>query len=97
LPDAVRGREVLELVGGNMETIWPRLGPSRGALDLDALLDRWIGDCSAGMQQRITIALAFVQGHTWVILDEPFNWVDPVAAFDLRQALRGIVEWSTTD
>ncbi|TCM00431.1 ATP-binding cassette domain-containing protein [Sphingomonas sp. PP-CC-3G-468] len=92
LPDALRGREVLELVGGDIETIWPRLGPLRGALGLDALLDRWIGDCSAGMRQRITIALAFVQGHTRVILDEPFNWLDPVAAFDLRQALRAMVD-----
>ena len=92
LPDALRGREVLELVGGAIDEIWPRLGPLRGALGLEALLDRWIGDCSAGMRQRITIALAFAQGHRLVILDEPFNWLDPVAVFDLRQALRTMVD-----
>ncbi len=92
LPDALRGLEVLELVGGNIEEIWPRLGPLRVALGLDVLLDRWIGDCSAGMRQRIAIALAFAQGHTLVILDEPFNWLDPVAVFDLRQALRAMVD-----
>jgi ABC-type multidrug transport system ATPase subunit len=40
------------------------------------------------MRQRIAIAAAFVGGHTQVILDEPFNWLDPVAVFDLRQVLR---------
>ena len=92
LPDSLRGREVLDLVGGDIATIWSRLGPLHAVLGLDALLDRWIGDCSAGMRQRIAIALAFAQGHTRVILDEPFNWLDPVAVFDLRQSLRAMVD-----
>lgn len=27
-----------------------------------------------------------------MILDEPFNWLDPVAVFDLRQSLRAMVD-----
>lgn len=85
-------REVLELVGGTMDEVWPRLGSLRTALGLDALLDRWIGDCSAGMRQRIAVAAAFAEGHALVVLDEPFNWLDPVAVFDLRHALRAMVD-----
>jgi len=92
LPDMLRVREALELAGGNIDEILPRLGPLRGALGLDALLNRWIGDCSAGMRQRIAITLAFAGNHALVILDEPFNWLDPVASFDLRQALRAMVD-----
>ncbi|MFA6125179.1 ATP-binding cassette domain-containing protein [Sphingomonas sp.] len=92
LPDALRVREALELIGGGIDEILPRLGPLRAALALDALLNRWIGDCSAGMRQRIAIALAFVDAPALVILDEPFNWLDPVASFDLRQALRAMVD-----
>jgi ABC-type multidrug transport system ATPase subunit len=92
LPDALRVREALELIGGSIDEILPRLGPLRGALGLDTLLDRWIGDCSAGARQRIAIILAFVGNHALVILDEPFNWLDPVASFDLRQALRAMVD-----
>lgn len=92
LPDALRGRDVLELVGGNMDDVYSRLGGLHVALGLAPLLNRWIGDCSAGMRQRIAIAAAFAGGHTLVILDEPFNWLDPVATFDLRKALREMVD-----
>lgn len=91
LPDALRGRDILELIGGDMGDVHHRLSTLQEALGLPPLLDRWIGDCSAGMRQRIAIAAAFAGGHHHVILDEPFNWLDPVATFDLRRALRDMV------
>lgn len=91
LPEALSGRDILTLVGGDIERVLLRLGPLSDALGLGPLLDRWIGDCSAGMRQRIAIASAFAGGHAHVILDEPFNWLDPVAIFDLRQVLWGRV------
>lgn len=96
LPDTLRGRDALELVGGSMDDVHSRLGKLHEALGLAPLLDRWIGDCSAGMRQRIAVAAAFAGGHRHVILDEPFNWLDPVAAFDLRQALRTLVDGGLT-
>ncbi|WP_288484598.1 hypothetical protein [uncultured Novosphingobium sp.] len=60
------------------------------------LLDRWIGDFSAGMRQRIAIAVAFAGSHFLVILDKPFNWLDPVAIFDLREVLRDRVDGGLT-
>lgn len=96
LPDALRARDVLALVGGDLDLVRTRLGPVYGALGLAPLLDRWIGDCSAGMRQRIAIATAFASGQSLVILDEPFNWLDPVAIFDLREALRAMVDEGLT-
>jgi len=92
LPDALRGRDVLEHVGGSINDVRPRLGKLHEALGLAPLLDRWIGDCSAGMRQRVAVAAAFAGGHAQVILDEPFNWLDPVAIFDLREVLREMVD-----
>jgi ABC-type multidrug transport system ATPase subunit len=96
LPDALRVRDLLELVGGDVDAACERLGPVRAALGIDQLLHRWVGDCSAGMRQRAAIALAFASGQSLVILDEPFSWLDPVAAFDLRQALRKLVDGGLT-
>lgn len=96
LPDALRTRELLALAGGDRDEIPLRLEPLRVALGLDGLLDRWIGDCSAGMRQRIAIAAAFAPGHALVVLDEPFNRLDPVAAYDLRRTLRSMVDGGLT-
>ncbi|WP_010161183.1 ATP-binding cassette domain-containing protein [Sphingomonas sp. PAMC 26617] len=96
LPDALRGHDVLELISGSIDNVRPRLGKLHDALGLTPLLNRWIGDCSAGMRQRIAVAAAFAGGHSLVILDEPFNWLDPVAIFDLREALRDRVDGGLT-
>ncbi len=92
LPGVLTGREVLDLVARRAGGWREALGPLTDALELTFLLDRKIATCSAGMRQRIAIGCAFAMGHDLVILDEPFNSLDPVVGFDLRQALRVKVE-----
>lgn len=87
LPGALTARAVLGIVAGNSEQALAAIGDIAAALALAPLLDRRIGACSAGQRQRIAIACAFAAGQGIVILDEPFNWLDPVAAYDLRHAL----------
>lgn len=96
LPDALRGRDVLQLVGADIAAIRTHPAPLHQALGLPPLLDRWLGGCSAGMRQRIALAVAFAGEPSLVILDEPFNWLDPVAMFDLRQVLRASVDGGLT-
>ncbi len=87
LPAALTGRAVLGIVAGDSDRALAAIGAIADALVLAPLLDRRIGACSAGQRQRIAIACAFAAGPGIVILDEPFNWLDPVAAYDLRHAL----------
>lgn len=96
LPDALRARDVLAFAGESTNTARLPVGALHDALGIAPLLDRWVGDCSTGMRQRIAIAAAFAGGHPFVILDEPFNWLDPVAIFDLRKALREMVNGGLT-
>jgi ABC-type multidrug transport system ATPase subunit len=92
LPSALTCRQLFGLVQPD-EDRWRRgIEPVAEAIGLDRLLDRKIGECSAGMRQRIAVACAFATGNPTIILDEPFNWLDPVAALDLREALRQSVD-----
>ena len=67
------------------------LRPLRAALGLEGFLHRRLGTLSAGTRQRVAIYSAFVNRPAIVILDEPFNWLDPLTAFDFKQALRELV------
>lgn len=96
LPEMMRVREALALVGGDLDTAIGNIEGLGDAMAIPGLLDRWIGDCSSGMRQRVAIALAFAGGHEIVILDEPFNWLDPIAAFDIRHVLRARVDKGLT-
>jgi ABC-type multidrug transport system ATPase subunit len=62
------------------------------ALGLAAQAHRPIGALSSGLKQRLAIYLAFVASPPVVLLDEPFNWLDPVAAYDLKAVLQEMVD-----
>ena len=49
--------------------------------------DRKMGGYSKGMRQRIKVAQAIVHQPQVLILDEPFNGLDPVARRDMAQLL----------
>lgn len=91
LPDSLRIDSLLTMAGGDIDEQRQRNAGLWSALGIGGLLTRRIDACSAGMRQRAAIALAFARPAGIVILDEPFNWLDPVAAFDLRLALAGQV------
>lgn len=91
LPASLTIRQLLELAGEDIAAQERRCAELWQALDIAPLLHRRIGECSSGMRQRAAIAIAFATALPVVILDEPFNWLDPVAAYDLRAALAGMV------
>lgn len=96
LPPLLSIRDALELAGGRIDAQRERNTQLWAALGIDTLLDRTLGQASSGMRQRAAIALAFANETAIVVLDEPFNWLDPVAAFDTRAALAAKVALGTT-
>jgi ABC-type multidrug transport system ATPase subunit len=90
-PASLRLRQLLELAGDPIGVQQDRNRELWDALGLQELLDIPGGECSSGMKQRGAIALAFATPCQIAILDEPFNWLDPVAAFDVRAVLARMV------
>ena len=56
-------------------------------LDLDALLDRPLGELSAGQRTRAGLAKAFINRPEWVLLDEQTASLDPDTADWVRSFL----------
>ena len=96
LPASLRVSQLLELAGDPLEIQQERNHRLWDALGLASLLEVPVGRCSSGMRQRSALALAFAAQCDIVILDEPFNWLDPVAAFDVRTVLACLVEEGLT-
>ena len=61
-----------------------------GVVELDDAAGRRIGTYSKGMRQRIKIASALVHDPEVLLLDEPFNGVDPRQRMQLMELLQRI-------
>ncbi len=99
LPDGLRlfdrlsGLELLRYVGLLRSVPLPDI-ESRSAQLLDALsltedADTLVVDYSAGMTKKIGLACALIHAPRLLVLDEPFEAVDPVSGEGIRTILRG--------
>ena len=101
LPDGVRlfdrltGRELLHYIG-RLRSVPAADITSRTEQLLDALgltedADHLVVDYSAGMTKKIGLASALIHAPRLLILDEPFEAVDPVSGEGIRSILRSFV------
>jgi ABC-2 type transport system ATP-binding protein len=65
-------------------------GRAIGIVDLADAADRAIGGYSKGMKQRIKVAAALVHDPGVLVLDEPFNGMDPRQRLHMMDLLRGM-------
>ena len=101
LPDRLRtfdrltGRQLLYyyglLRGLTSDVIEKRVGDLARAFDLGEALNRVVSDYSAGMTKKIMLAGAMIHSPRVLVLDEPFEAVDPVSSAVILDILRAYV------
>ena len=77
-----------ELKGVERSTARTRAAEILASLDLADRADDPLEKLSHGNQQRVQLAVSLVTDPDLLVLDEPFNGLDPVAVETLQQALR---------
>jgi ABC-2 type transport system ATP-binding protein len=93
LPQRLTGPELLTYLGllrGMPEdVVAARTAELLDVLDLQHAGRTLIADYSTGMRKKIGLATALLHGPRVLVLDEPFEAVDPVSAAELRAILDG--------
>ncbi|PPF60302.1 ABC transporter [Clavibacter michiganensis] len=80
------------LSGMSRETVAERTHDLLNLLDLESAGGTLVVDYSAGMTKKIALACALVHAPSLLVLDEPFESVDPVSAANIRDILDGFVK-----
>jgi ABC-2 type transport system ATP-binding protein len=101
LPDSLRlfdrltGAQLLYysgvLRGLDAPTVQSRTLDLAEAFSLTDALDRLVTDYSAGMTKKIALAAAMIHSPRLLVLDEPFESVDPVSAANVTEILQRYV------
>jgi ABC-2 type transport system ATP-binding protein len=95
LPDRLTGREILRylglLRGLPRDVVEQRADELLKVLELDDAEGAAVVDYSTGMKKKITLATALLHSPRLLLLDEPFEAVDPVSAATIRAILQRFV------
>ncbi len=70
------------------EDIAPRVADLLALMDLEDAAGKIVADYSAGMTKKVALACALVHAPRLLVLDEPFEAVDPVSAANIEDVLR---------
>jgi len=98
VPAHLTGRQSVELNARLHRLPDPRGAAARALaiVDLEAAADRAIGTYSKGMQQRVKIAGSLVHDPPILLLDEPFNGMDPRQRLHMIDLLRSMADEGRT-
>jgi ABC-2 type transport system ATP-binding protein len=95
IPERLTGRELLTymglLRGLDPKTVAERAHELLGVLELLQAEQTLVIDYSAGMRKKIGLAMALLHAPRLLVLDEPFEAVDPVSASTIRTILNRFV------
>ncbi len=93
--DRLTGAELISyaglLRGIPSEEVRTRRDDLLAALDLESAGKTLVTDYSAGMTKKVALACALVHAPRLLVLDEPFEAVDPVSAGAIRRILQAFV------
>jgi ABC-2 type transport system ATP-binding protein len=98
--DRLTGEQLVEyaglLSGMDRATATERTHDLLRLLDLEQDAGTLVVDYSAGMTKKVALACAMVHAPRVLVLDEPFESVDPVSAANIRDILQGFVRGGGT-
>lgn len=93
LPELLTGRQCLQIYAAakGLAAIDAEVLSLAEEFAFSSLLDGFVGSYSLGTKQKLAVLLALLGEPALVLLDEPFNGLDPASALVLKRHLRARV------
>jgi ABC-2 type transport system ATP-binding protein len=90
VPDLLTGRQCLEVYAAakGLTAIDGAVLSLAEEFAFSSMFDRFVGSYSLGTKQKLAVLLALLGEPPLVLLDEPFNGLDPASALVLKRHLR---------
>lgn len=93
--DKLTGEQLItyagRLHGLDKNTVAERTADLLRVMDLQDAAGKQVADYSAGMTKKVSLAAAMIHAPSLLVLDEPFEAVDPVSASNIQDILRAFV------
>ena len=78
---------ILEMIGGSLSRYNGRIKETLAEFGLDKLAGAKAYTLSGGERRRLEIARALITDPEYILLDEPFTGIDPLAIIDLQEII----------
>jgi len=96
MPDMMTAREILTLFAGLKKVSNKKIDPVLNLVSLQNDADRYVGEFSGGMLQRLGLAVAFLSEPEILVLDEPTLNLDPLGRETFRELILQLKQQNVT-
>ena len=88
----MKGKDYLELIKNAYKKSTEDVKNICNKFDIEGFVNKWVGEYSLGMKKKLMLAMSFLPGNDYVLLDEPLNGLDPTSVIKTKNLLKEIAK-----
>lgn len=88
----MKGIDYLELIKNAYKKSTEDVNNICKKYEIDGFAHKRVGEYSLGMKKKLMLAMSFLPGNEYVLLDEPLNGLDPTSVIKTKNLLKEIAK-----
>ena len=88
----MKGIDYLELIKNAYKKSTEDVNNICKKYEIEGFAHKRVGEYSLGMKKKLMLAMSFLQGNDYVLLDEPLNGLDPTSVIKTKNLLKEIAK-----
>ena len=88
----MKGKDYLELIKNAYKKSTEDVKNICNKFEIEGFVNKRVGEYSLGMKKKLMLAMSFLPGNDYVLLDEPLNGLDPTSVIKTKNLLKEIAK-----